>query len=176
MSSLSTLSAVLLHSSVLAAASNASITLGWDASSTTDIAGYRIYVGGSSLTYTNSVAVGDVTSGTVSNLVAGLTYYFAVTAYDVVGLESPFSGQIIYTIPVVSATVARTQLKRTGARQFLLTGTSPAGYVYSVLASKDLKTWTLIGSVTATGAGSLSYTDSNATNQSCYYRLKQTSP
>ena len=176
LASLLTMCAAFLPGFSSVAASQENVTLGWDPSSSQTIAGYRIYVGGSSLSYTNSVSVGKVVSGTVSNLVAGKTYYFAVTAFDVVGLESPYSGQITYTIPPLTNTGARLTSKRLSATQFQVSGTAPAGYIYSVYASKDLKTWTLNGSVTASGTGSLSYTDSKATNKACYYRLLQTSP
>jgi hypothetical protein len=63
------------------------------------VVGYRLYQGGVSQVYTNVVDVGNSTSNTVAGLVAGATYYFAVTAYDSVGLESAFSNEIAYTVP-----------------------------------------------------------------------------
>ncbi len=68
------------------------ITLAWNPSTGTNIAGYRIHYGGSSRTYTNMVSVGT-TSATVTNLKDGATYYFAATAYDSTGLESDFSNE-----------------------------------------------------------------------------------
>jgi sulfur relay (sulfurtransferase) complex TusBCD TusD component (DsrE family) len=41
--------------------------------------------------------VGAVTTATVSGLISGAKYYFAVKAYDVNGLESPYSAEVSYT-------------------------------------------------------------------------------
>ena len=79
-----------------------SVTLAWDPSPGSAIAGYRLYEGAASRTYTNVIAAGKVTSNTVSSLVGGATYFFAVTAYDTNGLESDFSSEISYTVPVPS--------------------------------------------------------------------------
>ncbi len=157
-------------------APQASVTLAWDASTDSSVAGYHLYVGGVSQNYTNMIDTGSTASGTVSGLVAGSTYYFAVTAYDIAGLESPFSTQVTYTVPATIANLAKIQLNLTPSKQPIVTGTAPAGYVYNVLASKDLKTWTTLSSVTASASGSLSYTDTNTTNKIRYYRLQQTSP
>lgn len=73
------------------------VTLAWNPSAGSGIAGYRLYQGVASQTYTNVIEVGNVTNATVSGLSAGVTYFFAVTAYDINGLESPFSSEISYT-------------------------------------------------------------------------------
>ena len=81
-------------------ASNAppqSATLAWDPSApSTDVAGYFIYYGVSTRSYTNLVDVGLATNGVVSNLVAGTTYYFATTAYTSSGLESDYSNEAVW--------------------------------------------------------------------------------
>ena len=175
LAALITLSAISTLTLTSAASTQANVTLGWNASSSSGITGYKIYVGGASSSYTNFVSVGNVVQGTVPNLVVGGTYYFAVTAVDVVGLESPYSGQISYTVPAASA-FASLKLKKLAPAKDVVSGTAPAGYVYSVFTSRDLKTWSLTGSVTANSSGILSYTNSAATNRACYYRLQQTSP
>ena len=74
-----------------------SVTLAWDSSvPATDVAGYTIYYGVSSRNYTNLVDVGLATTGAVSNLVAGRTYYFAVTASSSAGLESDYSSEVVW--------------------------------------------------------------------------------
>ena len=60
----------------------------------------RIYFGPASGAYTNSVAVGNVTNATLTNLKAGAIYYFAATAHDGSGLESAFSNETSYTPPL----------------------------------------------------------------------------
>jgi hypothetical protein len=76
------------------------VTLAWDPSPGGAAAGYRLYDGPASRTYTNIIDVGNATTGTVSNLVAGVTYFFAVTAYDRNGLESDFSSEVSFTVPL----------------------------------------------------------------------------
>jgi Domain of unknown function (DUF4082)/Bacterial Ig domain/Bacterial Ig-like domain (group 2)/Fibronectin type III domain len=75
------------------------VTLAWNASPSSDVTGYRVYYGASSGNYSNSVVVGNVTTNTVPGLASGATYFFAVTAYNAIGLESLFSNEIGYTVP-----------------------------------------------------------------------------
>ena len=85
-------------------ASNAppqSATLAWyPGVSSTNVAGYFIYYGASSGSYTNQVDVGLATNGVVSNLAAGTTYYFATTAYTASGLESDLSNEAVWQCPL----------------------------------------------------------------------------
>lgn len=90
----------LLSASAFAATS---VTLAWDASTSTNIAGYRIYYGTTPHSYTGNLNVGAATSGTLSNLTAGATYYFAATAYDNNSLESDFSNEVSFTNTVQAA-------------------------------------------------------------------------
>jgi hypothetical protein len=83
-----------------AAQTQRSVTLAWDPSSGTNIAGYNLYYGSASNTYTNWVAVANIAQGTVTGLNVGATYYFTVTAFDASGLESDYSNEVAYTVPV----------------------------------------------------------------------------
>ncbi len=83
-----------------------SLRLAWDANVEPNIAGYRLYYGNTSGQYTQSMDVGNVTLATVSGLTEGLTYFFAVTAYNTFGLESDPSNEISYTAPVSSYAAA----------------------------------------------------------------------
>jgi hypothetical protein len=83
-----------------ALATTASVTLAWNSSTDSTIAGYNIYYGGASGTYTNEISVGKATSVTISGLVQGNTYYFAATTYTASGLGSPFSSELVYLVPV----------------------------------------------------------------------------
>lgn len=71
----------------------ASVLLRWD-ESTTDADGYKVYYGLSSEYYDVVLDVGNALSVAISGLVDGLTYYFAVTAYDTSGHESAFSNEV----------------------------------------------------------------------------------
>jgi len=75
------------------------VTMTWDPSASTDIAGYKLYWGESSKQYSESVDVGKSTTHTITGLSSGQTYYFAVTAYNSIGLESDFSNEVVNTIP-----------------------------------------------------------------------------
>jgi len=82
------------------------VTLGWAApatkangSSVGALAGYRIYYGNTSGTYTASVMVsgGTMTSGTVSGLASG-KWYFSVAAVDSSGYESTIGYELSKTL------------------------------------------------------------------------------
>jgi hypothetical protein len=73
------------------------VTLTWAANVEPDLAGYKIYVGTNSGTYSFSgspFVTGKVTSYTISNLPKGQTYYFAISAYDSAGNESVLSAEV----------------------------------------------------------------------------------
>jgi hypothetical protein len=75
----------------------AEITLAWDQNSEPDIAGYRIYYGQESRSYTNIVDVGNYTTCVIADLEDGKTYFFAATAYNTDAYESGYSNEISYT-------------------------------------------------------------------------------
>jgi chitodextrinase len=62
-------------------------------SSLSDLAGYKIYVGQVSKTYTRAIDVGNSTSTVIGNLSEG-QWCFSVTAYDTSGNESGFSNEL----------------------------------------------------------------------------------
>jgi hypothetical protein len=72
----------------------ADVTLSWDRNTKPTIAGYRVYYGTSSLSYSNVVTAGNVTTFTVTGLASNRKYFFAVTAYDKAGSESGFSTEV----------------------------------------------------------------------------------
>ena len=81
------------------------LILTWDAPTTnadgtplTDLAGYKIYYGTSSGSYTTTVDAGNVTTYNVPALPSG-TYYFAVTAVDTSGNESDYSNEVNTILP-----------------------------------------------------------------------------
>jgi hypothetical protein len=64
-----------------------------------DLSGFNIYYGTASRLYDGSIDVGNVSTARVSNLTDGLTYYFALTAYDLSGNESEYSNEVSKFIP-----------------------------------------------------------------------------
>lgn len=81
-------------------------TLSWQAPTTnvdgtelTDLAGFKIYYGKASGTYSEVTDINNplTTEYMIEGLAEG-TYYFAATAYDVMGNESDYSNEVSKTI------------------------------------------------------------------------------
>ena len=116
----------------------AAVTLRWDPNPETTLSGYRLYYGTASRNYTTLVDVGNRTTYAVTGLAPG-TYYFAVTAYDILGNESGFSDEVFTTAPpacsysISPATQSFTGDGGTGT----VSVTSPAGCGWSAASSAD---------------------------------------
>ena len=81
-------------------ANAAAVRLQWDSPTTntdnsplTDLAGFKIYYGTTSGSYTNSVTIG-VINNYVIDLPINTTYYFAATAINLVSVESGYSNEV----------------------------------------------------------------------------------
>ncbi len=71
--------------------------LTWNANIESDLAGYRVYHGISSLIYTPADTVtvlAPTTTYTYTNLDVGIIHYFNITAFDTTGNESVFGGEV----------------------------------------------------------------------------------
>jgi hypothetical protein len=77
-------------------AAAAPVTVAWDAVTSPEVAGYKVYYGTASQNYNSSVDVGNTTTAAISGLDQSEVYYLAVTAYDVNGDESDFSNEVMY--------------------------------------------------------------------------------
>ena len=77
----------------------AQVTLTWNASTSSNVAGYKIYYGTASGNYPYSVDAGNTTSYTLSGLSTGATYYIAAITYDSSGDQSGDSNEVSYTVP-----------------------------------------------------------------------------
>lgn len=90
----------------------ASVVLNWDPSPDADLAGYKVYyqanssvlpfVGTGATEGSAPINAGNTTTFTVDGLNPGSSYYFAVTAYNTVGLESVYSNIIKIANPTLS--------------------------------------------------------------------------
>ena len=78
--------------------SGSTVTLTWQPSTSTNLSGYKVYMGTASGVYNSPITVGNLISYTVSSLGVGSTYYFAVTGYDTSGNESGFSNEVSKSI------------------------------------------------------------------------------
>jgi hypothetical protein len=89
----------LLSLFVFAAPANAlqSVTLAWN-STDPDVSGFFVHWGTASHNYNHGIDVKTKTA-TVSTLIKGTTYFFAVSAYNAAGTESPLSAEVSYTVP-----------------------------------------------------------------------------
>jgi hypothetical protein len=101
-----TLCYIIFLSLIIIPCSNAyaaDVTLAWDPNSEPDLAGYVLYWGTSSRSYTFSDDVGNTTTHTIPGLSVGQTYYITVTAYDTSANESGYSNEVVHTIPAPDA-------------------------------------------------------------------------
>ena len=90
--------------SAVQAASALSVNLAWDPNPAPDIAGYRLYYGTASQTYTQQFDIGNSTAANVSGFLEGTVYFFATTSYNTLGIESMFSNEVAYTTPFQTPT------------------------------------------------------------------------
>ena len=124
-----------------------SVSLTWDASPTIDVVGYVVHYGGASRAYTNSLDVGDTTMATVGGLRDGAAYFFAVTAYDSIGLGSEPSNEIRYQVPIPApnpyAGVQLTMGSQAGAAAQISFQASP-NENYELQATEDFRSWSTI--------------------------------
>jgi Fibronectin type III domain len=158
-----------------AAATQSSVTLNWSPSSSSGVSAYHLYYGTVSRSYSNMVSLATVTSATVSNLNRGVTYYFAVTAFDnTTGLESPYSNEASYTAGSgVGGSTPTLQLTLTQGQPVLNCSGLP-GTNYNVLASSNLINWSVIGAVVAGTNGGFQFTDTSGSSKRLYvYKLEQ---
>ena len=146
---------------ITSAQAQANVTLAWNPGSDPIVAGFNIYYGRASGVYTNKISVGTATSLTISNLIPGTTYYFAASTYSAAGAESALSGEVSYIVPAPPPGV---QLLVTPTNQFVLMVTGSSGHAFNVLASQNLTTWTVIGTVRTDSNGSATFSDTNAQN------------
>lgn len=71
--------------------------LSWNLGTENDLAGYKVYIGTTSGTYSypgSPFTIGRVTTYKVDNLPRGQTYYFALSAYDNAGNTSALSAEV----------------------------------------------------------------------------------
>ena len=78
----------------------ATVTVAWDKNAETDVIGYKFYYGTVSKNYQHTVDVKNNTSCSISGLDEGTKYYFAARAYNDKHIDSGYSEELAYTIPI----------------------------------------------------------------------------
>ncbi|MGA3179094.1 MAG: fibronectin type III domain-containing protein [Verrucomicrobiota bacterium] len=148
-----------------------SVTLAWNPSTASGVAGYMIHYGNDGTNYSNEVDAGTNTRWNVTGLQEGDTNYFVVTAYDVNHVESTPSNQTIYYVPGVTQMTAgvpppgkHKAIEASGSRLPTLNFPVAPGQTYQVQASTDLQNWVTIWQTTASTNGWIEYQDPEAVN------------
>ena len=86
-------------------AQDTSIQLAWaSVSPVANAAFYRVHYGSESRSYTGTIDTGNLTTCTVAALLPNQTYYFAVTASDILGNASEYSEELVVdrSPPIIS--------------------------------------------------------------------------
>jgi hypothetical protein len=83
------------------------LTLAWNGSPSPIVAGYAVFYGEASRTYTSSLNVGSNLTAALTGLTPGLTYYFGVIAYDANGDQSAFSNEITNRLPIIPSIIVQ---------------------------------------------------------------------
>lgn len=84
----------------------ATANLSWQASVTPNIAGYRVYYGATSGSYSQKYDAGNATQCAISNLETGKAYFFVVRGYDAYGNESADSNQVTTAVASYAVTAS----------------------------------------------------------------------
>lgn len=128
----------LLNSALVAGA--AQVQLAWNPSPDPGVIGYALYYGSASGYYTNRVEAGNQTATSVTNLTAGIRYYFAVTAYNLLGMESLPSNETSCILSPATSTNSPPYISKfsVSAQGASLTWTSLPGRSYRVVYKDSL--------------------------------------
>jgi hypothetical protein len=152
-----------------AANSSQTVSFAWDPDPTGLTAGYNIYYGTGSQSYTTKIDVGANTQVTLSGFQPQSTNFFVITAYDADGDESAPSPEISYVMPVALQLIAASATNPLNMLQFPVMN----GHWYEVQASADLLSWaTIIQTTVALSNGMTQCADAQSTAlPKRYYRL-----
>ena len=140
------------------------LTLAWNPSPSPEIVHCNLYYGTASGEYTDIIVVGNVASVTISNLVPGVTYYFAITAVNAEGQESDFSNEASYRQEPTQVQSVQLQIHSSANGSMTLHLTGPPSHTCEIEATEDFTTWTVIGTVTLNAGGALDFIDPDAAN------------
>lgn len=123
----------------------ADVRLAWESNTEPNLTGYKVYYGTAPRTYGSPINVGNITSHTVTGLAAGRTFFFAVTAYNSLSLESDYSEEAAAVIQNLrtgwNLVSAPALMAETPITDFLFTITGFYEKVYAYVSSDSADPW-----------------------------------
>ena len=122
----------------------AGVQLTWDVNTELDLAGYRVYWGGTSGQYDQMVDVGNVNTWTLHDIDETRPYYFVVTAYNLDGLESEYSNEVLFEPSKLPLLISTLQIMPDGRMSFIIVQTGPVSFWpngFFLEISEDLIEW-----------------------------------
>jgi|SRR5579859_4998055 len=149
------------------ASADQSVTLAWNPSPDTNVAGYFLCYGANSGSYTSQIDAGTNTIATVSGLREGQTYYFAFTAYDAQGLQSDPSNEVPYITPGI---LLLSSGKKAGDPVNIKFPVAPMHW-YEVQATPDFQSWSTVWQTAPATSNDLVHFSEPPTNSARFYRL-----
>ena len=149
------------------------LTLSWSASTSTNVANYKIYYGTTSGSYTQVVSAGPLTQTTITGLTPGTTYFLAATASDDAGVESLYSNEISFVVPAgrPDQSLPELSLFRAGTDSVLQWPTNYPGFTLQ-WSSSPAGGWTNLTSSPSISGGYFTYTNTSSASPQ-YYRLSK---
>ena len=143
---------------------SAQATLAWDYTAS-GAAGFVLYCGSASGVYSTRIDVGNTTTFTVTGLTPGSTYYCAATAYDPGRIESAYSAEVVFSIPISPpASAPPTVASRTPALNATGVAVStPVTATFSESVQQSTISFTLSDPSNVTVPATLSYNNSTFT-------------
>jgi hypothetical protein len=145
-----------------------SLTLAWNPSAASGVAGYHIYYGDDGTNFQYEMDAGTNTTYEVTGLVEGQTVSFVVTSYNAQGVESTPSNLISYIVPGMVSVSPKAGPRSPAVINFPVA----PGHTYQVQASVDLATWSTIWQTTATNNAWTQFKDVEGANLKMrFYRL-----
>ena len=161
-------------------AGSQSVGVAWDPSPSADVSGYFLYYGTARGDYGNVVDCGGSTEQTVDGLEDGVTYFFAVTAYDTAGVEGVPSAEVSYTVPGLGdpPVTPFVSLQFVEQGPVVLTWGSVAGQEYQVLYkdSPADEGWMLLSDTIRAAGTTTSWTDPESAGSSRVYQIAVVQP
>jgi hypothetical protein len=161
-------------------APNATVSLGWTASPSTNVTGYYLNWGLASGNCTNRLDVGNVVSTTIGGLSTNTTYYFNIVAYDAGGDQAPPSNELAYLATCAPAgspsplLLFQCQPTNANAAAVSINFQGSAGAKYLVQATQDFQQWTTIFTTNCLSDGPVLYQAvDSAGYASRFYRVQR---